>query len=146
MNYISTRNNMEPVSAAEAIARGMVPNGGLFVPEAIPALDAAAMARIMRGSLEAICQRGKAQEGDKTMVDAFAPAVRALEANQDQDLVVAMDAAAAAAKDGAELTRGYIAKFGRSRYMGERALGHLDAGAVSVSILFQAMSDYLRSV
>ena len=44
MNYISTRNNMEPVSAAEAIARGMVPNGGLFVPETIPVLDASEIA------------------------------------------------------------------------------------------------------
>ncbi len=40
MNYISTRNNIEPVSAAAAIARGMVPNGGLFVPESIPQLSA----------------------------------------------------------------------------------------------------------
>lgn len=137
---------LSSMGGASGVIFGTMFLGGIKGLEPIHVLDAAVMARIMRGSLEAICQRGKAQEGDKTMVDALAPAVRALEANQNQDLVVALDAAAAAAKDGMELTRGYIAKFGRSRYMGERALGHADAGAVSVSILFQAMSDYLHSV
>ena len=56
MNYISTRNNIEPVSAAEAIARGMVPNGGLFVPEAIPALDAAERANRAAGNVENISE------------------------------------------------------------------------------------------
>ena len=134
---------LSSMGGASGVIFGTMFLGGIKGMEPIPALDAAAMARIMRGSLEAICQRGKAQEGDKTMVDALAPAVKALEANKDQDLAVALDAAAVAAKDGAELTRGYIAKFGRSRYMGERALGHMDAGAVSVSIIFAAMREYL---
>ena len=56
MNYISTRNNIEPVSAAEAIARGMVPNGGLFVPEAIPALDAAEIAAMAGKSYQELAQ------------------------------------------------------------------------------------------
>ena len=56
MNYISTRNNMEPVSAAEAIARGMVPNGGLFVPEEIPALDAAEIAAMAGESYQELAQ------------------------------------------------------------------------------------------
>ena len=134
---------LSSMGGASGVIFGTMFLGGIKGMEPIHALDAAAMARIMRGSLDAICMRGKAQEGDKTMVDALAPAVKALEANQDQDLAVAMEAAATAAKDGAELTRGYIAKFGRSRYMGERALGHLDAGAVSVSIIFDAMREYL---
>jgi dihydroxyacetone kinase-like protein len=79
------------------------------------------------------------------MVDALAPAVRALEANGEQDVTVAMEAAAAAAAEGSEKTREYVAKFGRSRYVGERALGHLDAGSVSVSILFAAMKEYLNT-
>ena len=134
---------LSSMGGASGVIFGTMFLGGIKGLEPTPALDAAAMARIMRGGLDAICQRGKAQEGDKTMVDALAPAVKALEANQDQDLVVAMEAAAAAAKDGAEKTRGYVAKFGRSRYMGERALGHMDAGAVSVSIIFAAMREYL---
>ena len=134
---------LSSMGGASGVIFGTMFLGGVKGLEPIQTLDAEAMARIMRGSLDAICLRGKAQEGDKTMVDALAPAVKALEAHRNEDLVVAMEAAAAAAKDGAERTRGYVAKFGRSRYMGERALGHMDAGAVSVSILFDAMREYL---
>ena len=134
---------LSSMGGASGVIFGSMFLGGVKGLEPIQELNAAAMAKIMRGSLEAICTRGKAEEGDKTMVDAFAPAVRALEANQDQDLTIAMEAAATAAVDGAEKTRNYVAKFGRSRYAGERALGHLDAGAVSVSIIFGAMRDYV---
>lgn len=136
---------LSSMGGASGVIFGTMFLGGIKGMEPIQTLNAAAMAQIMRGSLDAICQRGKAQEGDKTMVDALAPAVRALEANGEQDLTVAMEAAAAAAAEGSEKTREYVAKFGRSRYVGERALGHLDAGSVSVSILFAAMKEYLNT-
>ena len=56
MNYISTRNNIEPVSAAQAIARGMVPDGGLFVPADIPALSAEEIASMAGKSYQKLAQ------------------------------------------------------------------------------------------
>lgn len=81
----------------------------------------------------------KAQVGDKTMVDALYPALDAAIATPGT-LKQIMDAAAAAAVQGAESTSGLVAKFGRAKNMGERSLGTKDPGAVSIAILFSAMA------
>lgn len=84
----------------------------------------------------------KAEPGDKTMMDAFAPATEALvqslttSSNHHQAFVEA----ATKASEGAEKTRDYVAKFGRARTMGERAIGHLDPGAKSISYLFEGFA------
>lgn len=95
-----------------------------------------------RASLEAIKQRGKAVPGDKTMVDAYEPAVVALEGYAGDDFEGAFAAAAAAANEGVEATKNYVAKFGRAKTLGERAIGFQDAGATSVAIIFGAMRDW----
>lgn len=100
---------------------------------------------IMSKSLDSIKKRGQAQVGDKTMVDALEPAVIAMQKADTQDMAQLMEIAADAAEDGMEKTKGFVAKFGKSQYLGERSLGHQDAGATSVSIIFRAMSDYLHN-
>ena len=102
--------------------------------EAIKAKELAAMER---KSLHAIQERGKAEVGDKTMVDA-------LEANVDNSLLDALKAAEAAAKQGVEDTKKYVAKFGRAKSLLERAIGHQDAGATSVWLIFQGMREYVE--
>lgn len=77
------------------------------------------------------------------MIDAFEPAVRALQHNADMDLHTAFVQAANAAAEGVENTKKYVAKYGRAQFLGERAIGIPDAGATSVQIIFEAMRDYL---
>lgn len=109
--------------------------------EAIKAKELAAMER---KSLHAIQERGKAEVGDKTMVDALVPAADALEANADNSLLAALKAAEVAAKQGVEDTKKYVAKFGRAKSLLERAIGHQDAGATSVWLIFQGMREYVE--
>lgn len=112
----------------------------------MPVLDGDGFARIMRGSLEAIKARGKANVGDKTMVDALEPAVIAMENSDRSDLTALLGIAAKAAEEGVENTKNYIARFGRAKSLMERAIGYQDAGATSVSILFTSMYRYLQEL
>ena len=84
----------------------------------------------------------KAEIGDKTMMDALRPATEKLseELKGGADLATAFAAAAAAADEGREKTRDYVAKFGRARTMGERAIGHYDAGATSIAWIFKGFA------
>lgn len=96
----------------------------------------------LQSGLAGVMARGKAAPGDKTLVDALAPAVAAFATAGD--LSSAFAAAAAAAEAGAEQTAGMVAKFGRAKFAGERAIGHVDAGARSMSILFSAIHTFWR--
>ena len=100
-----------------------------------------------RISLNAIKERGKARVGDKTMVDALEPAVKALEASAGQGLDVAegFRMAAEAARNGVEYTKEIKARFGRAKYYGDQAIGLQDAGATSVWLIFQAISDWISN-
>ncbi|SHJ42948.1 dihydroxyacetone kinase subunit DhaL [Hespellia stercorisuis] len=107
-------------------------------------LGAADIARMERKSLGAIQDRGKAEIGDKTMVDALAPAVAAMEANTDKTLLEMLKKAEEAAKQGVEDTKKYQAKFGRAKSLMERAIGYQDAGATSVWLIFQGMREFVE--
>jgi phosphoenolpyruvate---glycerone phosphotransferase subunit DhaL len=107
-------------------------------------LDAAVMAEAMQAGLAAIQKRGGAKPGDKTMLDALAPAVEALQANKAGSLVVALAAAADAARGGVEATRDIVAVTGKARPLGARSIGHPDPGAITTSLIFEAMANYTR--
>lgn len=107
-------------------------------------LTAADLAQMERKSLKAIQERGKAQVGDKTMVDALAPAVEAMERNGDKGLLEMLKAAEAAAARGVEDTKKYQARFGRAKSLMERAVGYQDAGATSVWLIFQGMREFVE--
>lgn len=104
-------------------------------------VDAAALGAALRAALEAVRELGKAEEGDKTMVDALAPAVAAYEAAAGAGLPVAARAALDAAEKGAEATVPLQARKGRASYLGPRSVGHLDPGAASTVLLFRALAD-----
>ena len=91
-------------------------------------------------ALEGVIARGRAQRGEKTMVDALAPAVEAFKAAlaADRPLQDALAAAADAAQQGAEATIPLVATKGRASYLGERSAGHQDPGATSVAVLLRA--------
>lgn len=107
-------------------------------------LTAEDLAKMERKSLEAIKERGKAQVGDKTMVDALEPAVLAMEADYEMGLAGMLKSAEEAAAQGLEDTKKYIAKFGRAKSLMERAVGHQDAGATSVWLIIQGMREYVE--
>lgn len=107
-------------------------------------LDLKTMTVIFEKSLEAIKVRGKASLGDKTMIDALEPAVIALKNTEAIDLAAGLKEAVIAAQEGVEKTKEYTASFGRAKALGERAIGHQDAGATSVSIIFEAMTGWLE--
>jgi len=105
-----------------------------------PAMDVAGVAKFFRAGLEGVQRRGKAEPGDKTMVDALLPAVEALEqaAEDDEDMETALSKAATAAKEGMEATTPLQARKGRASYLGERSIGHQDPGATSTYYLIAA--------
>jgi dihydroxyacetone kinase-like protein len=96
----------------------------------------------LAAGLNDIKRRGKAEVGDKTMVDSLSPAVAALESVKE--LCAAFRAAADAAKTGAEATIPLQARKGRASYLGERSIGHQDPGATSSWLLFEALASVCR--
>jgi dihydroxyacetone kinase-like protein len=97
---------------------------------------------LLRASIEGIKKRGQSDVGDKTLLDALVPAVDALEKslNEGGGAAAALADAAAAARASAENTRSMLAKRGRASYTGERSIGSLDAGAVAVAVMAEAVS------
>jgi len=99
----------------------------------------------LSAALEAVRRLGGAQAGDKTMVDAFAPAVDAYNrAASAQGSAEAAQAAAEAAEEGMRATEPMQARKGRASYLGERSVGHLDPGAASTALVFRALADTVR--
>jgi len=96
----------------------------------------------LKAAQEGIQTRGKAVEGEKTMLDALIPAIRAFEEGQAAGLddKALWDAVIKAAQDGVEFTKTIIATKGRASYLGERSIGHQDPGATSMTIMLQSFS------
>jgi phosphoenolpyruvate---glycerone phosphotransferase subunit DhaL len=114
------------------------------IGKALPAestVDGAALARALRTGLEAVQKLGAAVPGDKTIVDAYAPAVAAFEKELDAGLPAAAVAAAAAAAEGMRATTALQARKGRASYLGPRSVGHQDPGATSTWLIFRALAE-----
>lgn len=102
-------------------------------------VDAAALAAALGAARDGIVARGKAESGDKTMVDAWTPAVEAaVAAAADGDTLAVLIAAAEAAEAGAVATDPLVARKGRASYLGERSAGHRDPGAASSALILRA--------
>ena len=112
---------------------------------AVAAFDGAALGAALRAGLEGVVARGKAEAGDKTMFDAMAPALDAYDAAiaGGGSIPDAAAAAFAAAEAGRDATAPLVARKGRASYLGERSAGHLDPGATSTALLFQALAETL---
>ncbi|MFC9353801.1 dihydroxyacetone kinase subunit DhaL [Arthrobacter sp. NPDC057013] len=102
-------------------------------------VDAEALAAALTAARDGIVARGKAEAGDKTMVDAWTPAVdAAAAAAADGDTLAVLIAAAEAAEAGAVATDPLVARKGRASYLGERSAGHRDPGAASSALILRA--------
>lgn len=109
-------------------------------------LTAAELVTVFAAGKDGIIQRGRAEVGDKTMIDAWTPALAALQSAVDagQPLVEALQAAAAAAETGMKATIPLQARKGRASYLGERSIGHQDPGATSTYLLLNALAKVVR--
>ena len=101
------------------------------------------LAALLEAALNGVVQRGKAEPGDKTMVDALTPAAdafrEAIEAGDDTE--TALNKMADAAEEGMEATIPMVAKKGRASYLGDRSAGHQDPGATSSYLILKALRD-----
>lgn len=107
--------------------------------------DGAALAVFLRAACDGVMARGKAKPGDKTMVDALHPAAEKAGEVAGLGIGEALAAVAGAAEAGRDLSSGMVATLGRARTLGEASVGHPDAGACSVAVIFRAMSDFAAS-
>lgn len=111
-----------------------------------PELDPQAVATALSAALGGVTDRGKAEVGEATMVDALYPAVAAATAAAGSGTVAeVLQAAATAAAGGAASTIPLQARKGRASYLGERSIGHVDPGATSVTYLLQSLADSAAS-
>ena len=104
-------------------------------------VDQAGFVAAWRKALDGVKARGKAELGDKTMVDALTPAIDALESATDLDAGLA--AAVEAAQQGMNATTPLVARKGRASYLGDRSAGHQDPGATSTYYLFKSAAEAL---
>ena len=106
-------------------------------------IDDAAFERMLRNGLEEVQSIGDAKVGDKTLIDAFAPALQAFSAAaaNGESFAAALDALVVAAETGRDRTVDLVAKIGRASRLGERSRGVLDPGATSCAIILRAFAE-----
>lgn len=93
----------------------------------------------MEGGMDLLMKRGKANPGDKTIIDSLLPGIKALKAGEYKDPKTAFEQAYKAAKKGVEKTRTMKGKHGRAAYYGDKTIGEIDGGAVVGMLLFEAL-------
>lgn len=120
--------------------------GGMAV-DAKEELNGDDLIAMLQGGVDGVIQRGRANPGDKTMVDTWLPALAAYRAayEGDKDALAALRDAVAAAEQGMKDTIPLQAKKGRASYLGERSIGHQDPGATSSYLLLKALLDSVET-
>ena len=109
-------------------------------------LDANVYALMLASALAEVQHWGKAEVGDKTVVDALAPAAQAAHTSVQagDDLATCASRAATAAAEGAASTAALVARKGRARFLGARSIGHADAGATSMALVLRSWAEVLK--
>jgi dihydroxyacetone kinase-like protein len=127
------------------VASGAMRAAKLAKDEGLQAWDLPALAAGLRAAAGGIEQRGKAQRGEKTLLDALWPAIEALEAAaaQGKPLPEALAAAAQAAAAGAEATRPLKSKFGRAAWLQDKTVGVQDPGATVIATVMASLAEYV---
>jgi dihydroxyacetone kinase len=129
-----------PSTGGTLIAFGFMAAGNADLPEAEPG---ARIAAVLEGARAAIAEKGDVTVGDRTMLDALAPAVEAfrIALSEGASIAAAAAAAAVAAETGAQATTGMEPKVGRAGWLKDRARGNEDPGARLVAIAIKAAAD-----
>jgi phosphoenolpyruvate---glycerone phosphotransferase subunit DhaL len=102
---------------------------------------------VLKAGLKGVVDRGKAQQGDKTMIDALVPSIETFEImiRKGNIMAEALKQAVVAAQKGMEDTITMVARKGRASYLGERSIGHQDPGATSMYLILKALYDSISS-
>ena len=110
------------------------------------ALDLTDMVRMLQAAEKGILDIGKAKPGDKTLLDTLSPAVRSLEKSEKEGKLLpeALKAFEQAAKEGMASTKDMLAKTGRASRLGERTIGHQDAGATSCYFILRSIASSIK--
>lgn len=106
--------------------------------------NAIVLSQFLSAGAKAVFERGGAKPGDKTMMDALVAAEKQAENVQQESLAEALNTVVKAAEEGAESTRHQVAVFGRAKSLGERSLGYVDPGAVSMSLILKYMYEFVN--
>lgn len=133
---------MSKTGGAAGAVFGTLFRGGAAAFSGKDRLDAESFATFLALSSAAVSKRGGVVEGAKTMLDAIAPAARAVAEVNSNNLAKVFAAAEKGACDGVQASKAMIATTGKARSLGERSIGHPDPGAISVSIILAAMNAY----
>ena len=109
-------------------------------------LTAADLLELLKSGLDGVIERGKAQLGDKTMVDVLSPGVTAFEQaiRNNSNTVVALQASVTAAEQGLKQTIPMLAKKGRASYLGDRSIGHQDPGGTSAYWMLRSLLEVVE--
>ena len=134
------------MGGASGIIFGSFFSGGGRAVKGRPALGLADLIAFFEHGTAKVQKRGKAKAGDKTVVDVLIPALAALQTAHDEEATItgAVQAAADAAQTGARSTKEMVAKHGRAKFLGERSVGHQDAGATSMALMLAAWAQTLK--
>jgi dihydroxyacetone kinase phosphoprotein-dependent L subunit len=141
------RTMIKEMGGASGIIFGTLFYAGSKNVQPSPELSVKDFCLVLEKALTEIKARGQAQPGDKTVVDGLQPVVEAMQRNMERDLTFEemIQIALEAAIQGRENSKQYVAKFGRAKTLGERAIGYPDPGAVSLTLILQAMRDWLEA-
>ena len=134
------------VGGASGIIFGSFFTGGARAVKAKEVLNLTDIVAFFEQGIAKVQKRGKASVGDKTLLDSLVPALTMLAALDEAaaELPEAMQSAADAAMAGAKATKAYAAQHGRAKFLGDRSIGHQDAGATSMAMMLQAWADCLK--
>ncbi len=134
---------MTEIGGAMGPLYGTMFSGFADALDGVEEIDAAAFERMLRHGLEEVQSIGNAKVGDKTLIDALAPALQAFSATaaMRDDFAAALDALIVAAEKGRDGTIDLVAKIGRAARLGERSRGVLDPGATSCAIILRSLAE-----
>ena len=143
---VTGRTMIKSMGGASGIIFGLLFYAGSKEMPPQGELTEAEFMAIFAKALTEIQAKGQAQVGDKTVVDALDPLVKSLQKSvtEGHSFPEMLAKAAAAAEEGKEASKKYVAKFGKARTLGERAVGFPDAGAVSLTVIIKAISEWMR--
>lgn len=111
--------------------------------DGIEVLDSSHFAQFLHLGLDSVVHRGKAAQGDKTMVDALIPALECAIIHSGQPIQEVIHLCALQAKKGSEATRDMVAKLGRMQTLGQRSIGYVDPGSITMALIFISMDEFL---
>ena len=129
--------------ASGALFGTLFRNGGKAL-DGEETLNSDGLKSFLNAANEGVKSRGGASSGDKTMIDALEPAAREASKNISLPLYELISLVSQAADRGKEESKDMIATMGRAKTLGERSLGHPDAGACSVAIILKSMSEFIN--